>query len=148
MMADSGARGSINQIRQLSGMRGLMASPTGKIIELPIKSNFREGLSVLEFFLSSHGSRKSLADTAMKTADSGYMTRRLVDVSQENIVREVDCFAERGEPVRGLKVSDIGVPGDIIEGLEDRIRGRVAAEDVIDPTTGEVIVESQRADHP
>ena len=142
MMADSGARGSINQIRQLSGMRGLMASPTGKIIELPIKSNFREGLSVLEFFLSSHGSRKSLADTAMKTADSGYMTRRLVDVSQENIVREVDCFAERGEPVRGLKVSDIGVPGDIIEGLEDRISGRVAAEDVIDPTTGEVIVES------
>ena len=131
-----------NQIRQLSGMRGLMASPTGKIIELPIKSNFREGLSVLEFFLSSHGSRKSLADTAMKTADSGYMTRRLVDVSQENIVREVDCFAERGEPVRGLKVSDIGVPGDIIEGLEDRISGRVAAEDVIDPTTGEVIVES------
>ena len=127
MMADSGARGSINQIRQLSGMRGLMASPTGKIIELPIKSNFREGLSVLEFFLSSHGSRKSLADTAMKTADSGYMTRRLVDVSQENIVREVDCFAERGEPVRGLKVSDIGVPGDIIEGLEDRISGRVAA---------------------
>ena len=95
MMADSGARGYINQIRQLSGMRGLMASPTGKIIELPIKSNFREGLSVLEFFLSSHGSRKSLADTAMKTADSGYMTRRLVDVSQENIVREIDCFASR-----------------------------------------------------
>ena len=141
MMADSGARGSINQIRQLSGMRGLMASPTGKIIELPIKSNFREGLSVLEFFLSSHGSRKSLADTAMKTADSGYMTRRLVDVSQENIIREVDCFASRNEKVRGLKVQDIGVPGDIIEGLEDRIRGRVAAEDVVDPNTGEVLVE-------
>ena len=141
MMADSGARGSINQIRQLSGMRGLMASPTGKIIELPIKSNFREGLSVLEFFLSSHGSRKSLADTAMKTADSGYMTRRLVDVSQENIIREVDCFASRNEKVRGLKVQDIGVPGDIIEGLEDRIRGRVAAEDIVDPNTGEVLAE-------
>ena len=141
MMADSGARGSIGQIRQLSGMRGLMASPTGKTIELPIKSNFREGLSVLEFFLSSHGSRKSLADTAMKTADSGYMTRRLVDVSQENIIREVDCFAERGEPVRGLKVTDISVPGHVIEGLEDRINGRVAAEDVVNPTTGEVIVE-------
>ena len=142
MMADSGARGSTNQIRQLAGMRGLMASPTGKIIELPIKANFREGLSVLEFFLSSHGSRKSLADTAMKTADSGYMTRRLVDVSQDNIVREIDCFASRGERVRGLKVKAIGEPGDIIEGLEDRIRGRVAAEDVVDPATGEVIVET------
>ena len=142
MMADSGARGSTNQIRQLAGMRGLMASPTGKIIELPIKANFREGLSVLEFFLSSHGSRKSLADTAMKTADSGYMTRRLVDVSQENIVREVDCFAARGERVRGMKVRAIGVPGNIIEGLNDRIRGRVAAEDVIDPATGEVIVQT------
>ena len=141
MMADSGARGSTNQIRQLAGMRGLMASPTGKIIELPIKANFREGLSVLEFFLSSHGSRKSLADTAMKTADSGYMTRRLVDVSQENIIREIDCFANRGERVRGMKVQDIGEPGDIIETLEDRIRGRVAAEDVVDPATGEVIVE-------
>ena len=141
MMADSGARGSMNQIRQLSGMRGLMASPTGRALELPIKSNFREGLSVLEFFTSSHGSRKALADTAMKTADSGYMTRRLVDVSQENIVREIDCFANRGERVRGMKVQDIGVPGDIIEGLEDRIRGRVAAEDIIDPTTREVIVE-------
>ena len=141
MMADSGARGSTNQIRQLAGMRGLMASPTGKIIELPIKANFREGLSVLEFFLSSHGSRKSLADTAMKTADSGYMTRRLVDVSQENIIREIDCFANRGERMRGMKVQDIGEPGDIIETLEDRIRGRVAAEDVIDPNSGEVIVE-------
>ena len=142
MMADSGARGSMNQIRQLSGMRGLMASPTGRALELPIKSNFREGLTVLEFFTSSHGSRKALADTAMKTADSGYMTRRLVDVSQENIIREIDCFASRGERVRGMKVQDIGVPGDIIEGLEDRIRGRVAAEDVIDPATREVIVET------
>ena len=119
----------------------ILVGPTGKIIELPIKANFREGLSVLEFFLSSHGSRKSLADTAMKTADSGYMTRRLVDVSQENIIREIDCFANRGERVRGVKVQDIGEPGDIIENLEDRIRGRVAAEDVIDPATGDVIVE-------
>ena len=140
MMATSGARGSINQIRQLAGMRGLMASPSGKIIELPIRANFREGLSVLEFFLSSHGSRKSLADTALRTADSGYMTRRLVDVSQENIVREVDCFASRNEKVRGLKVSDIRDGDDVIESLLDRIRGRVAAEDVIDPNTGEVLV--------
>ncbi len=96
---------------------------------------------MLEFFLSSHGSRKSLADTATKTADSGYMTRRLVDVSQENIIREIDCFANRGEPVRGMKVQDIGEPGDVIEALEDRLRGRVAAEDVVNPATGEVIVE-------
>ena len=141
MMADSGARGSTNQIRQLAGMRGLMASPSGKIIELPIKANFREGLNVLEFFQSSHGSRKALADTALKTADSGYMTRRLVDVSQENIVREIDCFANRGERVRGMKVTDIEGDGEIIESLEDRIRGRVAAETITDPATGEVIVE-------
>ena len=148
MMATSGARGSINQIRQLAGMRGLMASPSGKIIELPIRANFREGLSVLEFFLSSHGSRKSLADTALRTADSGYMTRRLVDVSQENIVREVDCFAAHGEKVRGLKVSDIRDGDDVIESLNDRIRGRVAAEDVVDPTTGEVIVHvNEMIDH-
>ena len=143
MMATSGARGSNNQIRQLAGMRGLMASPSGKTIELPIKANFREGLTVLEFFLSSHGSRKSLADTALRTADSGYMTRRLVDVSQENIIREVDCFESRGMNVSGLYVSDITkVDGDVttvIEKLGDRIRGRVAAEDVIDPATGEVI---------
>ena len=141
MMADSGARGSTNQIRQLAGMRGLMASPSGKIIELPIKANFREGLNVLEFFLSSHGSRKALADTALKTADSGYMTRRLVDVSQENIVREIDCFAARGEKVRGLKVYDITGDGEVIEGLEDRIRGRVSAETITDPATGEIIVD-------
>ena len=117
MMADSGARGSTNQIRQLAGMRGLMASPTGKTIELPIKANFREGLSVLEFFLSSHGSRKALSDTALRTADSGYLTRRLVDVSQEVIVREDDCFAERGESVRGLTVTDIALEGEEIESL-------------------------------
>ena len=142
MMATSGARGSTNQIRQLAGMRGLMASPSGKIIELPIKANFREGLSVLEFFLSSHGSRKSLADTALRTADSGYMTRRLVDVSQENIIRETDCFEKRGMNVGGLYVSDITKSeGTVIENLEDRIRGRVAAEDVTDPETGEVYVK-------
>ncbi len=139
MMAQSGARGSTNQIRQLSGMRGLMASPSGKIIELPIRSNFREGLSVLEFFISSHGSRKSLADTALRTADSGYMTRRLVDVAQDMIVREEDCFAERGENVRGMLVSDIVMDGEEIESLKDRLYGRCSAQDVIHPETGEII---------
>ena len=148
MMADSGARGSTNQRRQLSGMRGLMASTSGKIIELPIKANFREGLSVLEFFLSSHGSRKALTDTALKTADSGYMTRRLVDVAQEVIVRENDCFEARGERIRGLKVAEIRDGQSVIEPLEDRIRGRVAAEDVIDPKTGEVLVhQNELIDH-
>ncbi len=139
MMAQSGARGSVNQIRQLAGMRGLMASPSGKIIELPIRANFREGLSVLEFFISSHGSRKSLADTALRTADSGYMTRRLVDVAQDIIVREVDCFESRGERVRGLTVQDIVADGEQIEGLQDRIRGRVSAEDVKHPETGALL---------
>ena len=141
MMASSGARGSMNQIRQLAGMRGLMASPSGKIIELPIKANFREGLSVLEFFISAHGSRKSLADTALRTADSGYLTRRLVDVSQNMIVREDDCFASRGENIRGMEVTDIMSGQQKIESLEDRIVGRFTAEDVIDPNTGEVIVK-------
>ena len=140
MMANSGARGSTNQIRQLSGMRGLMASPSGSIIELPIKANFREGLTVLEFFLSSHGSRKALADTALKTADSGYMTRRLVDVSQEVIIREVDCFAAKGERVRGQVVNTITDGQGVLEELEERLTGRVAAEDVIHPATGEVLV--------
>ena len=140
MMANSGARGSVNQIRQLAGMRGLMASPSGRTIELPIKANFREGLTVLEFFVSSHGSRKSLADTALRTADSGYMTRRLVDVAQDIIVREVDCFETRGEPVRGIKVQEIVADGQSVESFEDRIRGRVAAEDVVHPETGEVLV--------
>ena len=140
MMANSGARGSTNQIRQLSGMRGLMASPSGSIIELPIKANFREGLTVLEFFQSSHGSRKALSDTALRTADSGYLTRRLVDVSQEVIVREEDCFAARREKIRGITVTAIGSERDPIEKLIDRIVGRVAAEDVVNPTTGEVIV--------
>ncbi len=143
MMATSGARGSVGQIRQLAGIRGLMASPSGKTIELPIKANFREGLSVLEFFISSHGSRKSLADTALRTADSGYMTRRLVDVSQENIIREKDCFESRGLNVDGMFVGDITkAEGAVIENMEDRIRGRVAAQDVIDPVTGEVYVHT------
>ena len=135
MMTNSGARGSVGQIAQLAGMRGLMASPSGKALELPIRANFREGLSVLEFFMSSHGSRKSLADTALRTADSGYLTRRLVDVSQEVIVREQDCFENKGEKVRGINVNAIGE----IEPLEDRINGRVAAEDVIHPITGEIL---------
>ena len=140
MMTDSGARGSASQVAQLAGMRGLMASPSGKTIELPIRANFREGLTVLEFFLSSHGSRKSLADTALRTADSGYLTRRLVDVSQEVIVREIDCFEERGEKVRGITVSEITIGNQVIESLEDRLLGRVAAEDIVNPQTGEIIV--------
>jgi len=140
MMTDSGARGSAAQVSQLAGMRGLMASPSGKALELPIRANFREGLKVLEFFLSSHGSRKSLADTALRTADSGYLTRRLVDVSQEVIVREVDCFAARNEKVRGINVQEITIGNQVIESLEDRLVGRVAAEDIVNPATGEIIV--------
>jgi len=136
MMTGSGARGSAGQVAQLAGMRGLMASPSGRAIEVPIRANFREGLNVLEFFMSSHGSRKSLADTALRTADSGYLTRRLVDVAQEVIVREVDCFEARGEKVRGITVQPIGE----IEGIDDRIRGRYAAEDVYHPITGELLV--------
>ncbi len=136
MMTGSGARGSAGQVAQLAGMRGLMASPSGKTIEIPIRANFREGLNVLEFFMSSHGSRKSLADTALRTADSGYLTRRLVDVAQEVIVREIDCFESRGEKVRGITVMPIGE----IEQIDDRIRGRYAAEDVYHPITGELLV--------
>jgi len=148
MMAHSGARGSINQIRQLAGMRGLMANPSGVIIEVPIRSNFREGLTVLEFFISTHGARKGLADTALRTADSGYLTRRLVDVSQDVIVREEDCFARLGEDVKGFEVSEIREGNEVIEPLFDRILGRYAAEDVVDPNTGEVIVRTnQLIDH-
>ena len=140
MMTDSGARGSSAQVSQLAGMRGLMASPSGKTVELPIRANFREGLTVLEFFLSSHGSRKSLADTALRTADSGYLTRRLVDVSQEVIVREEDCFESRGEKVRGITVSELMSGKQSIESLEERLRGRTAAEDIVDPESGEILV--------
>ncbi len=131
MMADSGARGSIDQIKQLSGMRGLMVNPQGKKIEVPVKSCFRNGLSVLEYFISSHGGRKGLADTALKTADSGYLTRRLVDVSQDVIIREDDCSA--GKRPRGTVINAIlGPNGETIESLEDRLTGRFAAEDVVD----------------
>ena len=141
MMADSGARGSIDQIKQLAGMRGLMTDPNGKTIEIPVKSCFREGLTVLEYFISSHGGRKGLADTALKTADSGYLTRRLVDVSHEVIVREDDCFATLGEKPKGMKISAIkGSKGEIIESLEDRLAGRFTVGDIVNPATGEVIV--------
>jgi len=139
MMADSGARGSIDQIKQLAGMRGLMVNPQGKKIEVPVKSCFRNGLSVLEYFISSHGGRKGLTDTALKTADSGYLTRRLVDVSHEIIVREEDCCA--GRKPQGMKVKAIyDSIGKEIEGLKSRLVGRFAAEDVVNPQTGEVIV--------
>ena len=144
MMATSGARGSTNQIRQLAGMRGLMADPSGKIIELPIRANFRDGLTVLEFFISSHGARKGLADTALRTADSGYLTRRLVDVSQDVIVREEDCFAEAGEPIRGITVSDIKNGNEFFEPLVDRLVGRTSVESLVHPESGEVLVESNQ----
>ena len=141
MMANSGARGSIDQIKQLAGMRGLMTNPNGKVIEIPVKSSFREGLSVLEYFISSHGGRKGLADTALKTADSGYLTRRIVDVAHHVIVRDEDCFAALGEKPKGMLVSAIkGVKGEIIEKLEDRIIGRYTIDEVKNPATGEVIV--------
>lgn len=135
MMANSGARGSKNQIRQLCGMRGLMANPSGKIIELPIKASFREGLNVLEYFISTHGARKGLADTALRTADSGYLTRRLVDISQDVIVREEDCGTDIG-----VWVSEIREGNEIIESLKDRLVGRYTAGDVKDPNTGEIII--------
>ncbi|MBQ9514018.1 MAG: DNA-directed RNA polymerase subunit beta' [Clostridia bacterium] len=143
MMANSGARGSIDQIKQLAGMRGLMTDPNGKTIEIPVKSCFREGLSVLEYFISSHGGRKGLADTALKTADSGYLTRRLVDVSQEVIVQEDDCFESLGETPKGIVVKAItGAKGEVIEGLRDRIAGRFTVKDVVDPKSGEVLVKA------
>jgi DNA-directed RNA polymerase subunit beta' len=135
MMADSGARGSKEQVRQLAGMRGLMSKPSGEVIETPITANFREGLSVLQYFISTHGARKGLADTALKTADSGYLTRRLVDVAQDVIVTEQDC-----ETFDGIVVTPIMEGGDILEPLRDRIVGRVAQEDVYDPLTGEQLV--------
>lgn len=135
MMADSGARGSQAQIRQLAGMRGLMADTSGRTIEIPIKSNFREGLTVLEYFISSRGARKGMADTALRTADSGYLTRRLVDVSQEVIIREEDCGTHDG-----ITVSEINENGQVIETLEERLRSRYLAEDIIDFETGGVLV--------
>ena len=140
MMADSGARGSDKQIKQLAGMRGLMADTTGHTIELPIKSNFREGLDVLEYFISAHGARKGLSDTALRTADSGYLTRRLVDVSQDLIIREVDCCEGRDIPYMEIKAFMDG--NEVIEDLEERITGRYIAETITDPDTGEVVVKA------
>ena len=137
MMADSGARGSAQQIRQLAGMRGLMAKPSGEIIETPITANFREGLTVLQYFISTHGARKGLADTALKTANSGYLTRRLVDVAQDAIITEQDCGT-----LDGILVSSLTEGGEVIEPLGDRILGRTALEDVLDPVTDEVLVEA------
>ncbi len=139
MMAVSGARGSMKQIAQLSGMRGLMTNPQGKTLEIPVRSSFREGLSVLEYFISSHGGRKGLADTALKTADSGYLTRRLVDVSQDVIVREDDCC--EGFAPKGVYTTAIMEGNQVIESLADRLNGRYAAQDVINPTTGAVMVK-------
>src|SRR5947207_2445852 len=135
-MVDSGSRGNRQQIRQLAGMRGLMAKPSGEIIETPIRSNFREGLTVLEYFLSTHGARKGLADTALKTADSGYLTRRLVDVAQDVIIHELDCGT-----VDGIEARAIVESGEVIEPLRDRIIGRTTLEKITDPFTGDVIVD-------
>jgi DNA-directed RNA polymerase subunit beta' len=137
VMSDSGARGSAQQIRQLAGMRGLMAKPSGEIIETPIRANFREGLNVLQYFISTHGARKGLADTALKTADSGYLTRRLVDVAQDVIISEPDCGT-----LKGIWASAIVEGGEEIESLRDRIVGRTSLDDVIDPVEGNVIVET------
>jgi DNA-directed RNA polymerase subunit beta' len=135
IMADSGARGSAQQIRQLAGMRGLMAKPSGEIIETPITANFREGLTVLQYFISTHGARKGLADTALKTANSGYLTRRLVDVAQDCIISEFDCGA-----LDGIEVTPLIEGGEVIERLGDRILGRVAHEDIVDPFSGDILV--------
>ena len=137
MMADSGARGSAQQIRQLAGMRGLMAKPSGEIIETPITSNFRDGLTVLQYFISTHGARKGLADTALKTANSGYLTRRLVDVSQDVIIAEDDC-----KTIDGIYVSSLVEGGEVIETIGDRILGRVTLEDVKDPVTDDILVKA------
>ncbi len=139
MMADSGARGSAQQIRQLAGMRGLMAKPSGEIIETPITANFREGLTVLQYFISTHGARKGLADTALKTANSGYLTRRLVDVAQDSVIGEEDCGT-----MDGIEMTPLLEGGEIIEPLGDRVLGRVALEDVKDPFTGEIIVRANQ----
>jgi DNA-directed RNA polymerase subunit beta' len=139
MMADSGARGSAQQIRQLAGMRGLMAKPSGEIIETPITANFREGLTVLQYFISTHGARKGLADTALKTANSGYLTRRLVDVAQDSVITEEDCGT-----LDGIEMTPLMEGGEVIEPLGDRVLGRVALEDVKDPFTGDTIVNANQ----
>lgn len=140
MMADSGARGSDKQIKQLAGMRGLMADTAGRTIELPIKSNFREGLDVLEYFMSAHGARKGMSDTALRTADSGYLTRRLVDVSQELIIHDSDCAAE-GKEIPGMYVKAFMDGNEEIESLQERITGRFSCEDLKDKD-GNIIVKA------
>src|SRR3984957_20453601 len=135
MMADSGARGSAAQIRQLAGMRGLMAKPDGSIIETPITANFREGLNVLQYFISTHGARKGLADTALKTANSGYLTRRLVDVAQDLVITEEDCGTSLG-----IVVTPLIEGGDVVEPLHERVLGRVTAQDIYDPKTNDLII--------
>jgi DNA-directed RNA polymerase, beta' subunit len=137
-MSQSGARGNINQLRQIAGMRGLMASTTGKTVEIPITSSFREGLDALEYFISAHGARKGLADTALRTADSGYLTRRLVDVAQDIIVREKDCGTHEG-----IELSDIKDGNQVVEKLEERLLGRYPLEDIVNPETGETIVTTE-----
>ncbi|MEJ2092713.1 MAG: DNA-directed RNA polymerase subunit beta' [Syntrophobacterales bacterium] len=137
MMADSGARGSKDQMKQLAGMRGLMSKPSGEIIETPITANFREGLSVLQYFISTHGARKGLADTALKTANSGYLTRRLVDVAQDAVINELDCGT-----IDGIYVTPLVEGGEIIERVKDRVLGRTALEDIVDPHTNEILVEA------
>ena len=139
MMADSGARGSMAQIRQLAGMRGLIANTSGKTIEIPIRANYREGLNILEYFIAGKGARKGLADTALRTADSGYLTRRLVDVSQDVIIREEDCGAQRG-----IMISDIREGNEIIEKLEERLQGRFLVHDLYHPETGELLVSHDK----
>ncbi len=139
MMADSGARGSINQIRQLAGMRGLIANTSGTTIEIPIRANYREGLNILEYFISSRGARKGLADTALRTADSGYLTRRLVDVSQDVIISEHDCHA-----ADGIEVYEIRNGNEIIEPLIERLLGRYLVDDLKDSATGEIIMSKDK----
>jgi DNA-directed RNA polymerase subunit beta' len=137
MMADSGARGSKDQMRQLAGMRGLMAKPSGEIIETPIQANFREGLSVLQYFISTHGARKGLADTALKTANSGYLTRRLADVAQDCVVTEIDCGT-----MMGVEVEPLMEGGEVIQRLGERILGRYTIDEIVDPFTDEVLVKA------
>ena len=137
MMADSGARGSAAQLKQLSGMRGLMAKPSGEIIETPIVSNFKEGLSVLEYFNSSHGARKGLADTALKTANSGYLTRRLVDVAQDCIITIDDCFTSKF-----ITIEELVEDGEVLENLSERVLGRTLAEDIVDKESNSIIASA------
>lgn len=142
MMVSSGARGNNVQLNGISGMRGIMSNASGQKVDIPVKSNFSRGLNPLEYFISSRGGRKGLADTALKTADSGYLTRRLVDISHEVVVTEEDCFETRGEKVKGIVVSDLVVDNVLIEKLEERISGRYSVEDIVDPATKQVIVQA------